>query len=117
MRVRSLLIGLCVAVGVAWIAAPGLSQTIFGTILGTVTDPSGAAIPQASLELVNTGTNEHRTGKTNEQGSYDFTALSPGNYKLSASHPGFSQCDKEMLDRVLFLKNHARPRTWRPWRR
>lgn len=80
--------------------APLYAQLSNATIKGTVTDPSGAAIPQASLELVNTGTNEHRTGKTNEQGSYDFTALPPGDYKLSATHPGFSAWSGALTLRV-----------------
>jgi Carboxypeptidase regulatory-like domain len=60
-----------------------------GDILGTVTDPSGAAIPNASVTLkgVDTGTSQNTTA--NQSGEYRFTLLKPGRYTVAASQSGF----------------------------
>ncbi|NYF77792.1 TonB-dependent receptor [Granulicella arctica] len=58
-------------------------------IIGTTTDPSGAVIPNASVKLVNTETNDTRSGVTNGSGIFNFTALRIGHYTLTVSAPGF----------------------------
>ena len=91
MRVRSLLIGLCVAVGVAWIAAPGLSQTIFGTILGTVTDPTGAVLPGIIVTVTNQGENISHEVVTDSQGNYQAENLKEGLYSVAVHASGFQR--------------------------
>ncbi len=59
------------------------------TINGTATDPSGAVVPNASIKLVNTETNETRTGTTNEAGIFNFPGLRIGHYNLTVTAPGF----------------------------
>jgi hypothetical protein len=59
------------------------------TVTGTVTDQRGAAVPAASIELINTGTNESRTQTTSDTGSYTFASVSPGNYKVVIKKSGF----------------------------
>ncbi len=73
------------------IAASSLAsaQTITGEISGTVTDPSGAVVPQADVELVREGTSATRTGATNQSGIFVFAALPPGIYRLKVSATGF----------------------------
>ncbi len=73
--------------GVAW------SQTAAATstVLGTVTDPQGAVVPGAEVELINTATNRVRKQITNEAGQYTFTAVLPGVYKLTVTAQGFRQ--------------------------
>src|SRR5688572_22273855 len=65
------------------------AQPITGEISGTVTDPSGAVVPQANVELVREGTSATRTSSTNQSGIFVFAALSPGTYKLKVSATGF----------------------------
>ncbi|MGA2882601.1 MAG: carboxypeptidase-like regulatory domain-containing protein [Bryobacteraceae bacterium] len=56
-------------------------QAVNGTISGTVTDPSGAAIAGAMVEVRNTATQVVRTVTTNAQGRYTVPELFVGNYE------------------------------------
>ena len=74
----------------ALLALPGASaQTTKGSILGTVTDSSGAVIPGASVELKNEGTGATATGKTNARGDYTFSTVDPGTYTVTVNNAGF----------------------------
>src|SRR5665213_115196 len=64
------------------------AQVATGDILGTVTDSSGAIVPNASVKLRNTGTQELRDFTTNSSGSYAFTLLQPGAYTVTVTEPG-----------------------------
>lgn len=68
---------------------PVTAQYGTGIILGTITDPSGAVIPGATVEVRNNATNETRTYVTDEMGNYRFTALPSGTYTITASAGGF----------------------------
>ena len=57
---------------------------------GSVTDPSGAAIPQAHITATNTGTNLSLTVDSDKAGNYAFNSLPVGQYELSATRDGFS---------------------------
>jgi len=61
------------------------------TVLGTVTDPQGAIVPGAEVELLNLGTNERVKRTTNEAGQYVFPTVSPGVYKITVTMQGFRQ--------------------------
>lgn len=60
-----------------------------GIVVGTVTDPSGAAVPGATVTLTDTATNAARTATTNDTGRYNFPNVPPGNYNLTISKAGF----------------------------
>ncbi|MGH9436988.1 MAG: carboxypeptidase regulatory-like domain-containing protein [Terriglobia bacterium] len=60
------------------------------SVRGTVTDPSGASIPAASVRLVNTGTQISKLIETDTQGRYLFNLLPPGTYSLHVSASGFA---------------------------
>ncbi len=79
---RALVLSLAVALSV-W------SQTFYGTIVGTVNDTSGSAMPQANITLINQGTAERRTAKTDAAGGYQFVNLVPGQYRLEVENTGF----------------------------
>lgn len=64
-------------------------QLTTADILGTVTDSSGAVIPNASVTLTNLGTNEKRTSQTNGSGDYSFTLLQVGHYSIAVKSSGF----------------------------
>jgi hypothetical protein len=74
----------------AWLAALQ-AQLSNATIKGTVTDPAGAVVVKANVNLTNVDTGEHWTQQTSGQGNYDFTALAPGRYKLFLALPGFAE--------------------------
>jgi len=66
------------------------AQEAGGTIVGTVTDPSGAAVASANVAIKNTATGVERTVHTNEDGLYVAPNLVPGNYEIQVSATGFS---------------------------
>ena len=68
----------------------GYGQTLTGTILGTVSDQSGAVLPGVEVTIINTGTNQTRFVVTNEFGNYSAPNLQVGAYRVEASLPGFS---------------------------
>ncbi|MFN7924588.1 MAG: TonB-dependent receptor [Bryobacteraceae bacterium] len=61
------------------------------SILGTVTDESGAAVPKAAVTVVNLGTQQKRVAETNELGGYEVPALEVGNYEVAAEARGFQR--------------------------
>jgi hypothetical protein len=66
-----------------------VGQVITGDIMGTVSDPSGAAIPGATVTVTNTGTQLTRKAVTNNIGEYSFTLLPTGTYSMSVEATGF----------------------------
>src|SRR5439155_9668834 len=64
-------------------------QTSNATVGGTVADATGALIPGVTVTATNTGTGIVTKVVTNESGAYQFAALQPGAYKVSAELPGF----------------------------
>src|SRR5690242_15668117 len=61
------------------------------TILGTVSDETGAAVPRVSITVVNTGTQLKRTAVTDDRGDFEVPALDIGTYEVSAQAAGFRQ--------------------------
>src|SRR5260370_17709270 len=70
-------------------AGAGLAQQITGSITGTVTDPTGAAVSGAALKLTNMGTGAVQSATTNSSGDFRFLLLPPGNYPLDPRITGF----------------------------
>ena len=60
-----------------------------GALTVTATDPSGAVVPGASITISATATGASRSHVTESNGSYTFTLLSPGDYRVSISASGF----------------------------
>jgi hypothetical protein len=60
-----------------------------GALTGTVTDPSGASIANATVTLTSNATNQGRTTTTGTDGSYKFSLVPPGSYKVDFSATGF----------------------------
>jgi len=73
------------------ICVPALKAQSAGTsgLSGTITDPSGAAIPNVTVTLTSNDTNQVRTAITGADGQYKFTLLPPGSYKARFSAMGF----------------------------
>lgn len=64
-------------------------QSSRGTITGIITDPSGAAVANAAVEISSQTTNITRSTTTNESGFYRFDAVDLGSYSVSVKQPGF----------------------------
>jgi hypothetical protein len=67
------------------------AQVVGGTIAGTVTDPSGAVIPNAHVLVHNDDTGTQRSLTTNNSGEYAAPSISVGTYTVSVDAPGFSR--------------------------
>jgi len=80
----------CLVVLLAW-AVPLAAQTGDTGILGTVTDPSGAAIADATVTLTQPSSGLSRTAKTAADGGYEFRYLVPGEYSIDVAATGFSE--------------------------
>src|SRR5882762_8762735 len=91
MRVRPFVLALSVALSVVCLAAPGLGQTTFGTILGTVTDPSGAVMPDVVVTVTNQGENISREVHSDAQGNYQAENLKAGLYTVTVRATGFRE--------------------------
>ena len=69
----------------------GYGQTITASITGTVTDPSGAVVPNTKVTATNTSTNLAYSANTNEAGVYNLLFLPVGNYNVAAEVQGFKR--------------------------
>jgi hypothetical protein len=67
------------------------SQAVNATLLGTVTDASGALVPNAKVTITEVTTNSIRTGQSNGSGNYSFPDLPPGSYAVAVEAPGFKK--------------------------
>lgn len=76
---------------VSWL----LGQQTGSSLLGTVTDSSGAAVPGVQVQIVETRTGLTHSTSTNEQGMYAFPALPVGIYRLEATTSGFKRLTRE----------------------
>jgi hypothetical protein len=61
------------------------------TLTGSVTDPTGAVVPSATIQLVNTATQVMQHTASDAQGRFLFSFLQPGSYSLNVSAPGFTR--------------------------
>src|SRR5262249_55547237 len=71
------------------------SQGNFGRILGSVKDPSGAVLPGASVNIIDTQRGLARTVTTDEAGLYNAPTLTPGTYTVRVEFPGFKTLSRE----------------------
>ncbi|HEX5412468.1 MAG TPA: TonB-dependent receptor [Terriglobia bacterium] len=82
------------ALGVGFMLAPTLAQqakgqVLYGSLVGSVSDQSGAVVPDATVTVKNTNTGLTREVTTDAQGFYSITNLLEGTYDLSVSKSGF----------------------------
>ncbi|MDP9050649.1 MAG: TonB-dependent receptor [Acidobacteriota bacterium] len=88
---------------------PALSQVSGGSITGTITDPSGAVVPNATVSIVNRGTGIAQVLKTTSTGLFNKPNLDPGTYDVTFEAKGFRTMKTEALvdighDTVLDLR-------------
>ena len=76
---------LILVAGLAW------SQSITGTLTGTVIDPTGAVVPNVNITLTNTASGDVRRTVSNSEGYFTFAAVPAGTYDLSTEAAGFQK--------------------------
>ncbi len=74
-----------------------LAQAVSGTIVGTVTDATGAAVPNVPVTIVLTGQDTVHTSVTNESGNFTEPNLPPGTYSVSVAATGFKKETRENI--------------------
>ena len=65
------------------------AQVLYGSIVGTVQDATGAVVPNANVSAINTGTGQTHTGSTGSGGVYSLPNLIEGSYDLTVTATGF----------------------------
>src|SRR5712664_4405363 len=83
---------------IAMTAGPSLAQTVgatTGAINGKVTDATGGVMPGVTVTIASPSMQGVRTAVTNEEGTYRFPAIPPGDYKITYELAGFSTVLRE----------------------
>ncbi len=87
----------CLGVGLALLPHVAHAQAVYGSVYGTVTDASGAAIPGATITITDEGKGTSVTAKSNESGNYTVEHLIPDNYTVKVEAAGFKGFETQHL--------------------
>ncbi len=94
-QTTSLILGL---VGFAIGGVPGASgQAVFGSIVGSVTDPTGAVVPNAVVVITDTSKGTSQTVQTNASGNYTALRLIPDTYSVKVTAQGFTPAEADSI--------------------
>ncbi len=94
---QKLLAPAVIAALMALSAANLAAQSITGSILGTVTDPSDLAVVGAQVRLIQVSTGAERSTRTDVRGSFVFSSLQPDEYRLLIAAEGFKQVERRNI--------------------
>jgi len=97
-RLAVLLSFLALSLSATLIVKPLKAQVLYGSILGTVTDPNGAVLPAAHITVVNPKTGLKREADSDSAGLYAIPNLPEGTYDLTASAKGFKEYKQTGVD-------------------
>src|SRR5258708_38614572 len=89
--VLGLVLVLCLALGFG--ASTSLGQAVYGSIIGTVTDPQGNAVAGAKVTVTSVTKNTSEETTTNESGNFSVIHLIPDTYRLKVEGSGFKAYD------------------------
>ncbi len=87
-----LLLALCIV-----FPGTGFAQILYGSVVGSVTDESGASIPGAQVSVTNKVTGAIRTTTTNQNGGYSVPTLQSGNYTVLVNRDGFRSASNDAV--------------------
>jgi hypothetical protein len=92
------LLGVC-AICALLLAACGaaFAQAVNGTVVGTVTDSTGAVVPDALVTITEVNTNAARSVHTDANGYYSFPDLAPGTYRVRVEKQGFATAERNQI--------------------
>ena len=79
-------------------ALPLRGQAVKASLVGAITDSSGAVVPGADITITEVNTNFSRSATTNESGYYVFSNLNPGVYRVEAKLTGFKTAVKDKVE-------------------
>jgi hypothetical protein len=82
-------------------SAPAMGQAVNATLLGTVTDTSGAVVAGAKVTATEMKTGVSRSTTTNDSGNYAFADLPPGQYAVATEKQGFKKAVRSGVDVVV----------------
>src|SRR5450432_4567018 len=68
---------------------PSYAQVIYGSVVGTVSDPSGSVVPGATVTLTSKDTGSIKEDKADGGGRFTFGNVTPGRYDVKVASPGF----------------------------
>ena len=88
---------LCLLIACLAFASAASAQTLYGSVVGQVADPSGAAIVSATATLTNKGTSQVYETKADETGRFSFQNVLPGEYDLKVTATGFKSVTESSL--------------------
>ncbi|QHS53158.1 carboxypeptidase regulatory-like domain-containing protein [Edaphobacter sp. 12200R-103] len=88
-KIKLITLDFLVLVSLACSTATASAQTLFGSIVGTITDSSGASVVGATVTAVSIQTNDTRTVKTSSTGVFTMATMSVGVYKVTVTKTGF----------------------------
>lgn len=100
-KVYVLLAGLAFMHGFSFGTSALWAQAVKATVLGTLEDQTGAAVPDANITLHERATGANRSGKTNASGNFAFPDLSPGEWDITAEHEGFKRAERDRVPVVV----------------
>ena len=89
----------------AFVSGLALAQSTYGEIRGTVTDPSGAVLPQANIAARSITTNEKRTATSDAAGNYAVPNLDAGTYEVEVESQGFR---KSLIQNIAVRRDRAK---------
>ncbi|HWF48918.1 MAG TPA: carboxypeptidase regulatory-like domain-containing protein, partial [Bryobacteraceae bacterium] len=82
------------------------AQAVNGTVVGTITDPTAAVVPNARVTITNLDTNTVRTASTDANGYYTFPDMPPGRYSVKVAKEGFASAEQSGI--TLLVNSTAR---------
>src|SRR5260370_13706777 len=97
-------VGQFVALAILATLSVCFGQVQAGRIVGTVTDPNKAVVPNAQMVITNTATNQAQTLTTNGAGDFVLTPVNPGIYRVSVTASGFATAD---VNNVEVIAGHS----------
>ena len=77
------------------------AQAVNATLVGTISDSTGAVLPAAKVAITETKTGIGRTTETNQSGNYVVADLPPGQYDIAVEHAGFKKALRSAVDVVV----------------
>src|SRR5260370_11528094 len=91
----------CAVLALSWLAGLSYGQAVTGSLLGTITDSSGAAVPNAKVTITDANTGISRNTTTNESGNFNFSDVPPGTYTVAAEVTGFKRASRAGVDVIV----------------
>ena len=92
------LVAVAILIGTLAYTSPARAQEIFGSVVGTVSDPGGAVLPGTTVKVTNLATGEVRSAVTDGQGNYQLLSLPVNEYKLEVDAHGFKHYSRSPID-------------------